>query len=430
MDEEPAATEDGPSSPRIENTTDWETVEKAKPASPPWSPQTKTAVAVGMVVFAGIVLWIARPVLSTFAIAAITAFLVAPMVRFLHRRLRWPRWLALFSGYVVVLVVLLLVIGILTVGISQSVAGFNLGDINESTRGLAEWFVKTFHNFKILGFAIDMSQLTQPVEDWLMGSGSVEGGGGFTVDIDQVQSILGGAFNSIRTVAGLIAAVVLSALVTFMIAIYLNADSTNLYNWIHRTIPSGYQHDAAFLADRTGRVWRGYIYGQLINSLITGLAVFLVLALVGLPGAFLMGVIMMIFNMIPTFGPIIAAFPGVIAALVAGSTRFEDMPNWVFALIVAGIYVVVVQAQANIIAPKVMGKAVRLSPVVIMVSLIVGFNVGGLIGSLLAVPIVATIKEYIAYLYAKLLDREPFAENGEPGNRSVSGPDDGATEPA
>ena len=45
---------------------------------------------------------------------------------------------------------------------------------------------------------------------------------------------------------------------------------------------------------------------------------------------------------------------------------------FVFALIVAGIYVVVVQAQANIIAPKVMGRAVRLSPVIIMISLIVG----------------------------------------------------------
>jgi predicted PurR-regulated permease PerM len=407
MDEEPADAE-VPPRPEMQETTDWETVEKTKPASPPWSPQTKRAVAVGMVIFAAIVLWIARPVLSIFAIAAITAFLVAPMVRFLHRRLHWPRWLALACGYVTVVVVLLLVVGILTIGVSQSVAGFNLSDVNESMRGLATWFVETFRDFKILGFAIDTSQLTQPVEDWLQGSGSEAGGGGFTLDVGQVQSMLGGAFDSIRTAAGLIAAMVFSAVVTFMIAIYLNADSGNLYNWIHRTIPNGYQHDAAYLADRTGKVWRGYIYGQLVNSLITGFFVFVVLAAVGLPGAFLMGVIMMIFNMVPTFGPIIAAFPGVIAALVAGSTRFEDMPNWVFALIVAGIYVVVVQAQANIIAPKVMGMAVRLSPVVIMVSLIVGFNVGGLVGSLLAVPVVATAKVYIGYLYAKLLDREPF----------------------
>ena len=70
------------------------------------------------------------------------------------------------------------------------------------------------------------------------------------------------------------------------------------------------------MANRFGRIWRGYVYGQLINSLITGFFVFLALWAVGLPGALLMGVIMMIFNMVPTFGPIIAAIPGILAALV------------------------------------------------------------------------------------------------------------------
>jgi predicted PurR-regulated permease PerM len=100
------------------------------------------------------------------------------------------------------------------------------------------------------------------------------------------------------------------------------------------------------------------------------------------------------------------------------------MNNFIFGLIVAGIYVIVVQAQANIIAPKVMGRAVRLSPVIIMISLIVGFNVAGLIGSLLAVPIVATIKEVVAYLYAKVVDREPFVNgNGDADDREVAAAD-------
>jgi predicted PurR-regulated permease PerM len=159
----------------------------------------------------------------------------------------------------------------------------------------------------------------------------------------------------------------------------------------------------------------------LINSFITGLMVFAVLALVGVQGAFLMGVIMMLFNMVPTFGPIIAAIPGVLAALVGGSTTWPDMNSFIFALIVAGIYVVVVQAQANVIAPKVMGRAVRLSPVIIMISLIVGFNVAGLIGSLLAVPIVATIKEFVSYLYAKVIDREPFVNGNGNGNGEGQG---------
>ena len=376
------------------------------------------AVAVGLVVFAAIIFWMSRDALPILAVSGIVAFLVAPMVRFLHRRLHVPRWLSLAIGYVVVLVISLTLIAILAIGVTQSLAGINLDEMQDSTRSVAEWFVDWADGLMVLGVSVDMTEVTTPINEWLSETPSEgTGSGGIKIDAEALQNLLGGAFNSIRTVTGLVTAAVVSALVTIVIAVYLNADSRRLYWWLQRTVPPGYERDGAMLADRTGAIWRGYIYGQLINSFITGLMVFAVLAIVGVQGAFLMGVIMMLFNMIPTFGPIIAAFPGILAALVGGSTRWPDMNNFVFALIVAGIYVVVVQAQANIIAPKVMGRAVRLSPVIIIISLIVGFNVAGLIGSLLAVPVVATIKEFVSYLYAKVIDRDPFA------NGDVSGDD-------
>ena len=389
------------------------------PPSPPWSPQTKIAVAVGLVIFAVIVVWFSRAALSILAMAGIVAFLVAPMVRVLHRRFHFPRWLALAIGYLVVLIVSLLLIAILAVGITQSLAGIDVEGMEDTTRGVGQWFVDETDNLVVFGISVDMSEINEPIRTWLAEE-SISGtsGGGVKIDAEALQRLLGGAFNSIKTVTGLLTAMVMSALITMMIAIYLNADSAKFYQWIHRAVPPGYERDAALLSDRVGGVWRGYIYGQLINSLITGVMVGVVLALVGVQGAFLMGVIMMLFNMIPTFGPIIAAFPGVMAALVGGSTRWPDMNNFLFALIVAGIYVIVVQAQANIIAPKVMGRAVRLSPVIIMISLIVGFNVAGLIGSLLAVPVVASIKEIVSYLYAKVVDREPFVKQN--GNGTIN----------
>ena len=381
------------------------------PPSPPWSAPTKLAVAAGLVVFAGIIFWLSKEALPILAMSGIVAFLVAPMVRYLHRSLRWPRWLALSIGYIVVLVVTLLLVAILAIGITQSLAGINMDAMQDSVRSVARWFVDWADGLMVFGISVDMTEITTPINDWLSETpGNETPAAGIKIDPETLQTLMGGAFNSIRTVTGLVTAMVMSALITLMIAIYLNADSTKLYRWIQRTVPPGYERDGAMLADRTGLIWRGYIYGQLINSFITGLMVFIVLAVVGVQGAFLMGVIMMLFNMIPTFGPIIAAIPGVIAALVGGSTRWPDMNNFIFALIVAGIYVIVVQAQANIIAPKVMGRAVRLSPVIIMISLIVGFNVAGLIGSLLAVPIVATVKEVVSYLYAKVVDREPFGD--------------------
>jgi predicted PurR-regulated permease PerM len=395
------------------------------PPSPQWSAPTKLAVAVGLVVFAAIIFWLSRDALPILAVAGIVAFLVAPMVRYVHRRLHLPRWLAIGIGYVIVLVVSLILIAILAIGVTQSFAGINLDGMQDSIRNTAEWFVDWADGLVILGISVDMTEITTPVNDWLSENPSNgTGNGGVKIDAEALQTLLGGAFNSIRTVTGLVTAMVMSALITLMIAIYLNADSSKLYGWIQRIVPPGYERDGLMLADRTGAIWRGYIYGQLINSFITGLMVFAVLALVGVQGAFLLGVIMMLFNMIPTFGPIIAAVPGVLAALVGGSTRWPDMNNFIFALIVAGIYVIVVQAQANIIAPKVMGRAVRLSPVIIMISLIVGFNIAGLIGSLLAVPIVATIKEVVSYLYAKVVDREPFMnENGNADDQEVAAAD-------
>jgi predicted PurR-regulated permease PerM len=389
-------------------------------ASPPWSPQTKIGVATGLIVFAAIIFWLSRGALPILAMAGIVAFLVAPMVRALHRRFHWPRWLALAIGYLVVLIVSLLLVAILAVGITQSLAGIDVAGMEQTVRDVAQSFVDETQGLVIFGVSIDMTEINEPIREWLSEE-AVTGGGsnGIKIDAEALQGLLGGAFNSIRTVTGLLVAMVMSALITMMIAIYLNADSAKFYRWIHRTAPPGYERDTAVLCDRISGVWRGYIYGQLVNSLITGVMLFAVLAFVGVQGAFLMGVIMMLFNMIPTFGPIIAAFPGVIAALVGGSTRWPDMNNFIFALIVAGIYVVVVQAQANIIAPKVMGRAVRLSPVIIMISLIVGFNVAGLIGSLLAVPIVASIKEIVSYLYAKVVDREPFANGNGNGDRTV-----------
>ena len=395
------------------------------PPSPQWSAPTKLAVAVGLVVFAAIIFWLSREALPILAVAGIVAFLVTPMVRYMHRRLHLPRWLAIGIGYVVVLAMSLILISILAIGVTQSFAGINLDGMQDSIRNTAEWFVGWADGLVILGISVDMTEITTPINDWLSETPATgTGNGGVKIDAEALQTLLGGAFNSIRTVTGLVTAMVASALITLMIAIYLNADSSKLYGWIQRIVPPGYERDGLMLADRTGAIWRGYIYGQLINSFITGLMVFAVLALVGVQGAFLMGVIMMLFNMIPTFGPIIAAIPGVLAALVGGSTTWPDMNNFIFALIVAGIYVVVVQAQANIIAPKVMGRAVRLSPVIIMMSLIVGFNIAGLIGSLLAVPIVATIKEVVSYLYAKVVDREPFVNgNGNEDDHEVAAAD-------
>lgn len=376
----------------------------AYPPSPPWGERVKLLV-IGMLFVLGLLgLYLMRGVLSIAALSALIAFLVAPLIRFGHKRLHIPKGLSLLIAY------LLVFIGTIAFGfliVNSIVASIVELDPVGWVHDVRVWLVDsvdTNDHLKVLGLTIDMSgiinALNSPSDD--------AGVGGFVIDAEAALEYLGTGLAGVRTVVGIVTAIVTSAIVTALVAMYLNADSLRLYQGAVDNLPPGYERDGFLMLDALKRVWRGYLYGQLVNSIITGLLVFVVLWIVGLPGAFLFGAVMMVLNMIPTFGPILAAIPGVLAALLSGSTRWPALESYWFALIVAGIYIVVVQAQANIIAPRVMGAAVRLRPAVVLIGLIVGFQVGGLLGSLLAVPIIASMRDIGVYIWAKLIDRDPF----------------------
>jgi hypothetical protein len=75
---------------------------------------------------------------------------------------------------------------------------------------------------------------------------------------------------------------------------------------------------------------------------------------------------------------------------------------------VIGFYILVQQAENNFIVPRVLGGAVKLHPLVIMGGVVIGASVAGIVGALLAAPVIASGKEIMSYLYAKILSQEPF----------------------
>jgi predicted PurR-regulated permease PerM len=389
----------------------------AHKASPLWSERTKLLVVL-LAFFLGVLgVYLVRNVIAIAALAALIAFLVAPLIKLLNERLRVPRGIALLVAYTVVFIGTVAFGYFLTASIVASVIDL---DPVGSLEDLRAWLVAEVDangQMVIFGLTVDMSS----VLDSLQGSiGDGEGTKGFVVDAEAVLGYLGSGLSQFRTVAGVVTALITSAIVTALVAMYLNADSIRMHSSVIEHLPPGYERDGNLMMREQKRVWRGYLYGQLVNSLITGTLVFVVLWLVGLPGAFLMGTIMVVLNMIPTFGPILAAIPGVLAALISGSTRWPDLENFWFALIVAGIYLVVVQLQANIIAPRVMGTAVRLRPAVVLLGLLVGFQVGGLLGTLLAVPVIASVRDISVYVWRKLIDMDPWPDN--PVGASLSPP--------
>lgn len=377
------------------------------PPSPNWSGNTKLMVISMAFVLAVVGLYLVRNVIAVAALAALIAFLVAPLIRLAVKHLKLPKGLALLLAYLLVFLGTIGFAYFMTKSIVASITELDPVGLVDNLRVSLLERVNTDGQMFVFGVTVDMNSVLDSLQTSVSKG---DGEGGFVIDAEKSLAYLGAGLSGFRTVVGIATAVITSAIVTALVAMYLNADSGRMRDATIANIPPGYERDGLRMMVEIKRVWRGYLYGQLVNSLITGFLVFVVLWAVGLPGAFLMGAIMVVLNMIPTFGPILAAIPGVLAALLSGSTRWPELENYWFALIVIGIYLVVVQLQANIIAPRVMGTAVRLRPAVVLIGLLVGFQVGGLLGSLLAVPVIASIRDVAVYMWRKLIDADPWPD--------------------
>jgi predicted PurR-regulated permease PerM len=134
--------------------------------------------------------------------------------------------------------------------------------------------------------------------------------------------------------------------------------------------------------DRLG----SWIKGQLLLGVTVGIMTYLFLRIVGVPYAGTLALFAALLEFIPTLGPIVAAIPAMVIALNTGLNQM---------LVVAIGYIVIQQLESYLIAPKVLGSTVKLNPFVILMSVIVGAQLLGIIGALIAVPAVLTVQEIV-----------------------------------
>jgi len=142
-----------------------------------------------------------------------------------------------------------------------------------------------------------------------------------------------------------------------------------------------------------------WVRGQLTLMATMGVMTGIAYTLLGVPGALLLALIAALTEAIPIIGPLLGAIP---AVLVAATVSPE------LALIVAGLYVVIQFVEGNVLVPIVMRHAVGISPLLVLVSLLIGAAAGGFIGALLAVPIAASLEIALQRLQAR---EEPVAQD-------------------
>jgi predicted PurR-regulated permease PerM len=384
-------------------------------AGPQWSATTKRTVAIAGILLGIFILYISRSVLPFIILAAILAFLLHPVVTFFHARLRMPYWLAVILIYFLLVVVIVLLPLIFTPAIFDAVSTIDidvLGFLERATLWLQQT-LESIRYVRLLNFQFNLSPVVDPALESL--SGVVPEA--LIPSAEQIYNSLPSAVELATGFASTIVSTLLWAVVAFVFtliySIYISLDMPKLGTSFWEAIPEPYRAEYMRLWNEIRSVWAAFFRGQFILGLLVGSIVAVGTAMLGVPGALVMGLLAGLLEALPNIGPVLAAVPAIILALLQGSSVL-DVSNLVFALIVGGFYFGVQQLENNIIVPRLIGQAVDLPPVLVMAGVAVGASAGGLLGAFLAVPIMATGRVVAQYTYNKLLGRPPFPPKTTP----------------
>ncbi|RIK08773.1 MAG: hypothetical protein DCC49_08435 [Acidobacteria bacterium] len=192
-----------------------------------------------------------------------------------------------------------------------------------------------------------------------------------------VEAVIG----TVQATIELLAALLIAAIVSFMVLIDSPRITSATSEWMDR--PRNRRVAGALRAMHRSVVW--YVRGQIITGIVTGILVTFSLWVLDIPFYLPLGAIAGLLHFIPGLGPLIAGVPAVLIALISGGIGK--------AIIVTIVTVVILQAVAYLVAPRILGKVVELSPITVIVALVIGGALFGIAGVLLAVPVVAALRD-------------------------------------
>ena len=176
-----------------------------------------------------------------------------------------------------------------------------------------------------------------------------------------------------------------------VLVFYFLKDYGKIRGLLKRYTPEKHHSQASSIIHAIDESLGGYIRGQLIVSLFVAITSFILFQLLNMEYALLLAIIMGITNLIPYFGPVIGAVPAVAIA-------FTMSVQTVIFVIIA-IFVIQL-LESNLLAPYIVGKSIAIHPVAIIFALLLGGKVSGVMGMIMAVPLLTVLKVIFSHIFA------------------------------
>lgn len=301
------------------------------------------------------------------AIALLLTVLLQPLAAFLRVRLRFPVALAATTSVVGLVAV---IIGLIVLAGNQIINGFaDLWDkAAEGIQQGLDWLASGPFGLEAVSIDAYIDDVVEAIEK---NSGT----------------LVSGALSVTTTVGQVLAGAVIALFCTLFFLI----DGRRIWSWVVGLLPR-HTRERTHQAGRRGLVTlASYARTQILVAFIDAVGIGVGAAILGIPLAVPLGVLVFIGSFVPFVGAIVTGAIAVLVALVA--------KGWVAGLIMLGIVLLVQQIESNVLQPWLMGHAVSLHPVAVLLVVTGGTLVAGIVGALFAVPIAAVLNTVVLYFH-------------------------------
>ena len=370
--------------------------ESPKTPSPTWGATTKLVVALTVVAIAAGLFVQFHIILGPLLMAFVLAYLLHPVADILQRvfHLSWQLTVGL-----IYLLLLAFLLGMLTLGgvglvqqIENLISGVqaNLASLPVVIQKLSGQDFQ-FGPFQFDFRHLDLNQLSNQL-------------------ISVVQPLVGRTGEVISAIASSAAQFLGWALFVLLISYFVLAESGGLRGRIVWFDVPGYTDDIRRLGYELNRIWNAFLRGQFIVFFLTVIAYTIVLSILGVRYAVGIALLAGLAKFVPYVGAFIVWTTVALVAYFQPGTVFGMTP-FAYAVLAVGLAILIDETFDNVVTPRIIAQALRVHPAGVLVAALIAANLLGLLGVVIAAPILASVMLFWRYMMHKMLDLDPWADD-------------------
>jgi len=365
------------------------------PRSPKWGSTTKLVIGLTVVALIAAMVVSVKEIIGPIILAFILSFLLHPIIAWFNKKTKVSWRVTVNLLYLLLIISLGALITIAGLMIIQQAQGL-VSYIDSFLTDLPSMVANLPTRIYVIGpFHIDLSNLDlQAVANQVL---------------NVIQPLLGQAGNLIGKIATSTAAAIGWGLFILLISYFFLSESSQLREDLVYVKVPGYNADFQRLARELSNIWDAFLRGQLIIVILVVISYSILLSILGMRLTFAIALMAGLARFIPYIGPFVTWTVTAIVAYLQPSNYFGLDPLS-YAVLVVVLCIILDQIFDNLIVPRIMGSTLGLHPAGVLIAAIIATNLLGIIGLVLAAPVLATISLSARYVYRKMFDLEPWPQ--------------------